>query len=218
MGYLERIESREGSLLSVILGLYEVQLPWFNDGKKQCFIVQENLFVGGANVGRKFDLKGSVDGRTAGPTASVQKDNDWTEAGFTMDLAPAVREKVKPQHPNDCDFLAACGVIDYSLLVGIATPPKEDDKKVIKSRHREAGSIGDKNPGIATMMLGQLHKDAPKTNTKSKATSRALEIWKRVREEVMDGAHVFMGLIDFLIPWNMKKRFEFLYKSLKGNR
>merc|ERR1712194_408779 len=56
-GYLERIESREGSLLSVILGLYEVQLPWFNDGKKQCFIVQENLFVGGANVGRKFDLR-----------------------------------------------------------------------------------------------------------------------------------------------------------------
>merc|ERR1712085_185513 len=98
-------------------------------------------------------------GRTAGPTASVQKDNDWTEAGFTMDLAPAVREKEhRGQKSGHCDH-----------------------------------DVGATPQGRA--------EDDPHGPHKCK-----------------DGSHVFMGLIDFLIPWNMKKRFEFLYKSLKGNR
>lgn len=227
MGYLEHLESREGSLLTRILGLYEVKLPWFNSGKPQYFIVQENLFMGAGDASmHKFDLKGSTYKRRASDDEGVKKDENWQENKWRFSFGRDLGRRLMNEHRRDCQFLAASGVIDYSLLAGFIEHESTTKKRL---GHRL------QNP-IVNMMIGNREGEDGEGAKKS--------AWDRVRNIIFDpskmkfddvvskpngrdphgphrtedfGGTYFIGIIDFLIPWSLKKRIEFLYRFLQGN-
>lgn len=204
-GYLEHCRSADGSLLARILGLYQVVLPWFN----QFVIVQENLLHRcGSFVSTQFDLKGSTHQRTAKPGESVLKDNDWLRIGHRLGLADEVRQTVATRHRRDCEFLAACGVIDYSMLVVSV-------KRSPVSRSGSKDNISSANTP---------HDEAGRRKS-----------WRLVRMETFDnrraafyggkdhgpfesasGLSYHIGVIDYLTLWSWRKRLEFVLKVCLG--
>lgn len=101
-------------------------------GSKIYVVVMENLFKN-FQIGVRFDLKGSVTGRsTLRPGQNMEsqrdqsvalKDNDFRSFMTKLELV----EQILPRGANknlleiisaDADFLASCNIIDYSLLLG----------------------------------------------------------------------------------------------------
>lgn len=203
-GYVEHFESNEGSLLTRILGLYQVQLPWFNGGKATHFVVQENLLY---NVGQelvyRFDLKGSTKNRKAKPGESVFKDLDWIEKKHSFNYDCALGPRIQESHRRDCEFLAKCGVVDYSVFVIECKAPQlrrtDSGKEITSPRtgkdlwHRVRNAhrfsfYGESTKPLKSAEAHGPHQSGPKAIT-------------------------HLGIIDYLIPWDWKKKLEFAWRT-----
>lgn len=226
-GFAEHLAAREGSLLTRIYGLYQVQLPWHKRGKSQHFMVQENVLFTSKKVMERFDLKGSTRGRTAKVGESVQKDNDWIDKGYAFGFGRELKEKIRRQHERDCEFLAANQVIDYSLLVGICSQPLSDGQRNLdqeKGTDTLRRAFGSKlRP--SNLALDDAHGAPRESITMLVPTRSGESLWSRLREEVRaigpHGPHLaadqqmyMLGIIDFLIPWTLKKQSEYLLRTL----
>ena len=92
-------------------------------GAKMYFVVMGNIFAQSLEIQERYDLKGSVIGRTVGeeklkdlkPT-TILKDLDFHKH---LTLGPAKRELLLKQLDSDCEFLQRQDIMDYSLLLGI---------------------------------------------------------------------------------------------------
>jgi len=215
-GYFEHIDAAEGSLLARIFGLYQVKLPWFNRGKPQHFIVQENvLHSASQSFSVCFDLKGSTVNRRSKPGEKVQKDMDWIDGGYSFGMADA-GARLRRQHRRDCYFLAACRVIDYSLLIGISKPKERSgtmDSTIVKEGTGGSSASADGNcpGGRLSMLLSH------RTAAQLWLTARKGVLGKGTHgpHEALDGRCCVLGIIDFLTPWSCGKRAEVAWKALK---
>lgn len=237
------------------------------------FVVMGNMFCTELPIHRRYDLKGSSQGRFTDKKKincdTTLKDLDL-KYEFRMDKA--LRESLFMQIYVDCKFLESQQIIDYSLLLGLhfrapqnlkalveppealqrqdSLPPLGEDlvgfdalkqgeqliipKGLLLVAHEpnfvkttpgphirgntlRAYSIGDKEvdiflPGTARLRV-QLGVNMP-----AQATSKVHE--DRVDEtevelfEVYDVV-LYMGIIDILQEYTVKKKFEHAYKSLK---
>ena len=117
--YYRHMADNPGSLVTRFYGLHGVKMV---HGRTVRFVVMSNIFRTDLQIHRKFDLKGSTDGRTTGSKAdpndpkTVFKDLDLD---LTLRLPPKVHEKLTGQIESDALFLKKIGVMDYSLLLGI---------------------------------------------------------------------------------------------------
>eukprot|EP00929_Paragymnodinium_shiwhaense_P090519 TRINITY_DN50707_c0_g1_i1.p1 TRINITY_DN50707_c0_g1~~TRINITY_DN50707_c0_g1_i1.p1 ORF type:complete len:1034 (-),score=201.33 TRINITY_DN50707_c0_g1_i1:90-3191(-) len=235
-GYREHISAPEGSLLTRILGLYQVQLPAFNDGRPKHFLVQENIFFHcGEKVSESFDLKGSTVGRSSRPGEPVQKDNDWIEKGYKLGMPDAAKERLLRQHRRDCEFLARCGVIDYSVLLAVSVRPSArlaDFSSVVKGA-KAASRSPRQSPSKRRSHVGMLARSEASSShrrvsmiKKAASEGRPHQLWDILRREVLpsspygpfpvEAGQCFLGIIDFLVPWNLQKKAEYALKSATG--
>ncbi|ORZ30282.1 hypothetical protein BCR44DRAFT_154888 [Catenaria anguillulae PL171] len=123
--YARHIASQPDTLLARYYGLHRI----VHERKKVWVIVMANVFPPTLDVHYKFDLKGSTKGRRSLPKDPgarlgvsphvVLKDLDWLALGRRMVLDETRRRKFKEQIIADTRFLVACGLMDYSLLVGV---------------------------------------------------------------------------------------------------
>mmetsp|Transcript_1529 Transcript_1529/g.3230 ORF Transcript_1529/g.3230 Transcript_1529/m.3230 type:complete len:984 (+) Transcript_1529:114-3065(+) len=213
-GYVEHLEDNRGSLLTRIMGLYQVQLPWFNRGTAQCFIVQENLLYSvGPDIAFRFDLKGSTRGRTAKAGDSVKKDNDWVGEGHSFGFSTETQENVRRQHKRDCEFLAACGVIDYSLfVVGCKSSP--DKISGLASRVTMLREVPDVK--MSVKVLWDRVRTARRSSLMRAADNKALaHLNVHGPHASSDELNFHLGIIDYLIPWNWQKRCEFFWRVIR---
>ena len=92
-------------------------------GPKMYFVVMGNIFAQTLEIQERYDLKGSVTGRTVGeeqlknlkPT-TILKDLDFHHK---LILGPAKRALLFNQLEADCEFLQRQDIMDYSLLLGL---------------------------------------------------------------------------------------------------
>lgn len=73
----------------------------------------------------RYDIKGATLGRTLGVSrrhelSLTRKDQDWLDLETAIQLTPEAKSRLLAQLRQDLDFLQACNIMDYSLLVGIA--------------------------------------------------------------------------------------------------
>eukprot|EP00747_Dinoflagellata_sp_TGD_P217874 gnl/TRDRNA2_/TRDRNA2_90209_c1_seq1.p1 gnl/TRDRNA2_/TRDRNA2_90209_c1~~gnl/TRDRNA2_/TRDRNA2_90209_c1_seq1.p1 ORF type:complete len:264 (-),score=2.14 gnl/TRDRNA2_/TRDRNA2_90209_c1_seq1:64-855(-) len=216
-GYAEHIMTQGGSLLARIFGLYQVRLPWYRGGKPLNFIVQENVLLSfGVKLTEIYDLKGSQHLRTAKIGDSVMKDNDFIHKGVMLNFPPEACEKLKQQHRRDCEFLASCRVIDYSLLLGMGDSAGKTVQEVsleeTRTRRRSSGAI---------LMSDRAHQESSrKTMILNK---KPKHLWNRVRSAIRHSPHgphetssgrvLFMGIIDFMITWTPRKKAEYMWRA-----
>ncbi|KAL6749605.1 PIP5K-domain-containing protein [Haematococcus lacustris] len=116
--YCKHMAHHPHSLLTRFFGLHRIKTV-----SKQVvyFVVMGNLFNTVVQLHKKFDLKGSRLGRTAGPSAAqdphaICKDLDLH---MTFKLEEGWLERLTDQLKADCSLLEACHIMDYSLLLGV---------------------------------------------------------------------------------------------------
>eukprot|EP01134_Creolimax_fragrantissima_P000889 CFRG0889T1 len=122
-GYLSFIKNNPTTLLTRYFGLYRIR---FRKVKTQ-FVVMGNVFHTSLPMHVRFDLKGSMYGRTSlnenvthfSDNEIIYKDLDWLASGRRLRLGKKVTKSLWEQLQRDADFLRDNGVLDYSLLIGI---------------------------------------------------------------------------------------------------
>ncbi|KAI8475462.1 MAG: hypothetical protein J3K34DRAFT_456218 [Monoraphidium minutum] len=150
--YYAHMLAHPNSLLVRVLGLFSITAA-SSGGRKVRFVVMANLFSTGLQIHERYDLKGSTLGRTAGKEAAerarqcdpcvVLKDLDL--GGRSFKLEAQWHERLMEQIAADCALLESCGVMDYSMLLGIhdrargfVAPPGA----AAHSRHANGGGGG----------------------------------------------------------------------------
>lgn len=129
LDYYEHVLRNPDTLLSRFYGLIELRDGTSRYGGDRILVVMNNVCLGRPYVsGRqmiRYDLKGSARGRRVDP-ASIERENktakdlNWTESRRKIYVGRALRARLVEQITRDAKMLTRNGIIDYSLLVGVA--------------------------------------------------------------------------------------------------
>ncbi|KAF6162092.1 hypothetical protein GIB67_008221 [Kingdonia uniflora] len=225
--YYDHVHTYGSTLLTKFYGLHVVR-P--SVGFKVYYVVMSNILQSDLYIHRRFDLKGSSQGRYASKSAvngsTTFKDLDL-DLSFHLD--PLTRHRFLNQIKHDCKFLEAEGIMDYSLLLGLhiesstrgaadarsltsgnSFPPDsawklaDHDLTCCDNHQRSCGAeikLGVKTPARAVKL--------PRNEVGS--TSSHLRVGTRECYNVK----LYFGIIDILQGYNVKKRIEHMYKSIQ---
>jgi hypothetical protein len=140
--YVPYCQKRPRTRLPYFLGMYTVQL----DDHNCTFILTKNLFATPHVIDCKFDLKGSLQGRTVGyeecsrfsvsrRSDDILKDEDWEQCLMSIELTKECRDQLITELKEDVALLQNQSLMDYSLLVGMHVPPYDlrDDGKELEN-------------------------------------------------------------------------------------
>ncbi|KAH7315766.1 hypothetical protein KP509_21G064600 [Ceratopteris richardii] len=115
--YYNHVETYKNTLLTRFFGLHRFKNSY---GQKVRFIIMGNVVSTDSWIHRRFDLKGSSQGRSAEKEDTDErttlKDLDLE---FVFQLDKSWRHAVLDQISKDCKFLESEHIMDYSLLLGL---------------------------------------------------------------------------------------------------
>ncbi|KAH7285620.1 hypothetical protein KP509_33G037300 [Ceratopteris richardii] len=115
--YCNHVETYKNTLLTRFLGLHRFKN---SHGQKVRFIIMGNVVSADFLIHKRFDLKGSSQGRSAEKEilnkSTTFKDLDLE---FIFQLDKSWRDAVLDQISKDCKFLESEHIMDYSLLLGL---------------------------------------------------------------------------------------------------
>ncbi|PKA63759.1 Phosphatidylinositol 4-phosphate 5-kinase 1 [Apostasia shenzhenica] len=115
--YYDHVGAHDNTLITKFFGLHRITLKW---GQKVRFVVMGNMFCTELRIHRRYDLKGSSQGRSTSPDKinenSTLKDLDLS---YVFHLEKSWRESLFRQISLDCRFLESQCIIDYSMLLGL---------------------------------------------------------------------------------------------------
>ncbi|KAJ7552504.1 hypothetical protein O6H91_06G058200 [Diphasiastrum complanatum] len=115
--YYNHVQTSANTLITKFFGLHQIK-PY--GGRKVRFVVMGNMFCTELHIHRRYDLKGSSQGRS---TDKVEIDENTTlkdlDLDFVFHLEPSWREALLKQIECDCHFLEMEHIVDYSLLLGL---------------------------------------------------------------------------------------------------
>ena len=153
--YMQRHARR--TLLTRICGVYEVSLGDDNRQQHHTLLVMNSVFPAEAShfISERFDLKGSTVGRECsfkeqqekGLNNVVQKDLNLAkevsrslattsgDSEYGLHLGTRAKAALLCQLRQDAMFLAHCGVMDYSLLVGVVNMEKSGKAEASAPSH-----------------------------------------------------------------------------------
>ena len=122
--YANHLNQNPNSLLAKVLGVFTVKQQ---STDPVCVMLMENTLrvENQDDLINVFDLKGSSVDRKAPDNAGTLKDINFKKRCNTPDflvLSPKDSELKYLEIKKDVAFLKACGLMDYSLLVGIEVP------------------------------------------------------------------------------------------------
>ncbi|XP_015580936.1 phosphatidylinositol 4-phosphate 5-kinase 8 isoform X2 [Ricinus communis] len=135
--YYDHVGKHENTLITKFFGVHRIKL---RGGRKVRFVVMGNMFCTELKIHRRYDLKGSTQGRFTDADKieanSTLKDLDL-KYDFQMDKM--LRDSLFKQLSEDCLFLQSQQIIDYSLLLGLHFRAPEQLKAILES----AGTMPD---------------------------------------------------------------------------
>ncbi|KAJ4791399.1 Phosphatidylinositol-4-phosphate 5-kinase family protein [Rhynchospora pubera] len=115
--YYVHVGAYENTLITKFFGLHRITLK---SGRKVRFVVMGNMFRTELRIHRRYDLKGSTQGRFTKKEnikeTTTLKDLDLT---YVFYVEKSWREALFRQISLDCMFLESQSIIDYSMLLGI---------------------------------------------------------------------------------------------------
>jgi hypothetical protein len=112
------------TLICKFLGMYRVKMYHLRRNVK--FVIMNSVFDTDKFISSFYDLKGSTTGRDAKPGEYVKKDNDIRKQlpSAALNFDPTVKERLRHQIMEDCNFLKSMKIMDYSMLVGVHRIPQ----------------------------------------------------------------------------------------------
>lgn len=239
--YYYHVRQYPDTLISQFYGLHRVRLPF---GRKIHFVVMNNVFPALYQIHRRYDLKGSTLGRSCeydspGKPVVVYKDLDWLRNHEKVFLGPEKRRQFIRQLEADVRMLEQTNVMDYSLLIGIHDMSQGNAALDTLLNFKEFGPNCENDaPAIIRGNRGnraefaELQRELEITNPRSLKT---FDFSDNVRSDFMfycdkggfqatdiDNNDLdiiyYMGVIDFLTPYSLRKRLETFCKSMRYRR
>lgn len=127
--YYNHVRSYENTLIAKIFGLHSVKIV---GGQKIRFVVMGNILCSELQIHRRYDLKGSSQGRT---TDKLEIDETTTlkdlDLDFVFRLDPFWYQTLLQQIECDCKFLESQRIMDYSLLLGLHFQAPQNAKTIL---------------------------------------------------------------------------------------
>ncbi|ORX77935.1 SAICAR synthase-like protein [Anaeromyces robustus] len=227
--YYKYLEANPNTLIMSIYGLYRLKA----DGHKMYFIVMQNVYPPNKDMHRMYDLKGSSFGRFV-PLPSEEKnyartifkDVNWTNENRHLILGPDKRKLLLEQLEKDSKFLQTMGVMDYSLLVGIHLRNKGNSEnirmKLLATFAAVLATVKTKDSNNRSSVFERRMTYLPDDDEMEEEKKMELSIfnnddggfistdeYNRIQNEAY-----YMGIIDYLSPWDWKKIIEHYFKTL----
>jgi 1-phosphatidylinositol-4-phosphate 5-kinase len=211
--YYYHIENNDATLITRIYGLHKMLFFSKNrkTEKKLFFCIMNNVFHTSKEIHKRYDLKGSTQGRTTkyannqfDPTIAL-KDNDIVDQEEFFVVTKQVADKLKAQIRSDVNFFRENNIIDYSLLIGI-----HDTSADVNTGKRYMSKSSN---------LSESEGATPTVRDFTHATS--VPFYEQNEGGVSNYNNqkiYFLGVIDILTEYNTKKKMEHFLKSFKyGN-
>ncbi|XP_010533934.1 PREDICTED: phosphatidylinositol 4-phosphate 5-kinase 7 [Tarenaya hassleriana] len=261
--YYDHVGDHENTLITKFFGVHRIKLKW---GKKVRFVVMGNMFCTELKIHRRYDLKGSTQGRFTDKSKIEEKTTlKDLDLAYEFHMDKLLREALFKQIYLDCSFLESLQIIDYSLLLGlhfrapeqlndILEPPNslsdQDSIASVDAGSSQELSIPPKGLLLVTHEPSSVNT-APGPHIRG-STLRAFSVGEREVDLILPGtarlrvqlgvnmpaqAHhkllqdneetarielfevydvvIYMGIIDILQEYNMKKKVEHTCKSLQ---
>lgn len=125
--YYYHIEKNDETMITRIYGLHK--MIFFRKNRKTektiYFSIMNNVFNTSKEIHKRYDLKGSTQGRTTkyannifDPTIAL-KDNDIIDEQYYFVVSEDTQKRLRAQIESDVNFFKENNIIDYSLLIGI---------------------------------------------------------------------------------------------------
>ncbi|MCO5572780.1 hypothetical protein L7F22_026539 [Adiantum nelumboides] len=115
--YYDHVQKYENTLITKFFGLHRIKPA---GGQKVRFVVMGNMFCTELRIHRRFDLKGSSQGRSVD---KFEIDENTTfkdlDLDFVFYLEPSWQQALLRLIDCDCKFLESERIMDYSLLLGL---------------------------------------------------------------------------------------------------
>ncbi|KAL6450686.1 MSS4 Phosphatidylinositol 4-phosphate 5-kinase MSS4 [Candida maltosa Xu316] len=230
--YHSHVKDNPNTLISQFYGLHRVKMPMFGGGSKKVhFVVMNNLFPPHRDIHLKYDLKGSTWGRIT-RIAPGDKDNlakytlkdlNWLENHQKIQFGPEKRNIFFKQLEADVKLLQKVNVMDYSLLLGIHDVKKGNTDDLEKKLSVFEPKSFDKVALISTNprdldRLQDLPSDVFPGRSKYVFYGHDGGIRATTEDNVPTGEIYYLGVIDCLTNYSLKKRLETVWRSLSHPR
>lgn len=261
--FMKRGFNSKRSLLTRFCGMYRVKLP----EEERVFVVMNAVFPpeGSTFISERFDLKGSTVGRECSAEERlgknpVLKDLDLAReaedelvaaaarsamtttttaspSSHGINVGPRTKSELLYQLRRDAAFLSSCGVMDYSLLVGVVDVDlrrRGGKSRILRRRNRRpltavlpaAVVVPLRHLCAPASFLARTTLDALESTLLSTVPYSPLPYYGAEHCGVNGGslsvlrgrrkgrkALYYLGVIDFLQPWTTRKALE---RELKG--
>ncbi|MCO5564541.1 hypothetical protein L7F22_018203 [Adiantum nelumboides] len=224
--YYNHVRMHRNTLLTRFFGLHRIKPA---GGQKVRFIVMGNVVSTEACIHRRFDLKGSSQGRFTG---KHEADEGTTLKDLDLDLVfqldPSWRSTVLEQISRDCQFLESEHIMDYSLLLGLHFKNAASSSAFSDSHGSMFGSP--LHEFLDPQAIARSGLSDALSDFSSPQTERCVQVGCNMParacrrlgndkgdldfDEVYDVV-LYFGIIDILQEYDMGKRLEHAYKSLQ---
>lgn len=225
--YYHHVKANPNTLISQFYGLHRLKVQ--SGMKKVHFIVMNNLFPPHRDIHLKYDLKGSTWGRyhrQEGLNESLSqitlKDLNFLERHDKIHFGPTKRKIFLEQLESDVRLLKKINVMDYSLLLGVHDVKKGNSENTTKL------SIFDPKSNVKAEVI----------KTSPRDIDRGVDLPKDVfpgRSKYIFYGHdggiratsvnnepepqiYYLGIIDCLTNYSIKKRLETFWRTLSHKR
>jgi len=233
--YYKYLEANPNTLIMSIYGLYRLKA----DGHKMYFIVMQNVYPPNKDMHRMYDLKGSTRGRFVplpeeekNYARTIFKDINWTNENRHLILGPEKRKLLLEQLEKDSKFLQTMGVMDYSLLVGIHLRNKGNSENIrmkllstfaaVLATVRSKSNLNKRRSSVFERRITNLPDDDELEDDDKLKNKVEYSIFNNEdggflstdeNNKIQNEAY-YMGIIDYLAPWDFKKIVEHYFKTL----
>ncbi|KAK2188165.1 hypothetical protein NP493_142g01024 [Ridgeia piscesae] len=223
--YHQHVVERHGkTLLPHYLGMYRITV---ND-QETYKVVMKNICSPKIPIHKKYDLKGSTVSRLASDKERAKdlptyKDNDFLNDHVIIHIAPEAKRDILETLQGDVNFMLSLNLMDYSLLVGIHDKDRAEEEQTEAVNVDENGmdDEGDSDsPGgaarganIPTPPDSPVCLNQPLFPVECDIAYDTFGV--PAREDCEKKEIYFLGLIDILTHYGMKKRTAQAAKTVK---
>lgn len=230
--YHHHVKDNPNTLISQFYGLHRVKMPLFRGGSRKVhFVVMNNLFPPHRDIHLKYDLKGSTWGRLTkiplGEESELSKytlkDLNWLDDKRKIQFGPVKRNIFFKQLEADVKLLKKVNVMDYSLLLGIHDVKKgnsidlEKQLSVFEPKSFDKMALINTNPRDLDRVQ-DLPSDVFPGRSKYVFYGHDGGIRATTEDNVPTGEIYYLGIIDCLTNYSLKKRLETMWRSLSHQR
>ncbi|KAH7679471.1 Phosphatidylinositol-4-phosphate 5-kinase protein [Dioscorea alata] len=152
--YYNHVGNHENTLITKFFGLHRITI---RSGRKIRFVVMGNMFCTELRIHRRYDLKGSTQGRSTSKHNITEnttlKDLDLS---YVFYLEKSWREALFRQISLDCMFLESQCIIDYSMLLGLHFRAPEHLKSLLEPQHAQHSASSSAGDYVDTPTQGEM--------------------------------------------------------------